>query len=692
MVEKLQTVRITTQADETGHTVAIVLIDKPPVNAGSHQMRSDLLQAFTQLGAMPEITGVVLTGANENFVAGSDIREFDAPPQAPHLPDIIEAIERYPFPVIAAIDGAALGGGYELALGCDRRIATRRSVVGLPEVSLGLIPGAGGTQRLPRLIGIAKSIALITSARRVKAEEAKSLGMIDEIADGDVIQAALSALWAAPGKTPIRERPVVDSTQADIDAASGDALKKARSSVAAAAAIDIIKLATHLPIDDALARERAVSLETRVGEQSKALRHLFFAERIAAKAQADTKPQPVKTVGIVGFGPMGRGIALAFATRGFSVIAAEANQKLLVPAMEAFRKDVDALVENGRLAAASEVLDRVGTGTIEDLAGCDLIVEAITENMDAKKQVFARLGRIAPDAILASNTSYLDIDEIAAVTNRPNRVAGLHFFNPANVMRLVEVIRTKTSAQETIATLMAVAKKLGKIAVPARVAEGFIGNRIFSAYRKQCEFLIEDGAYPEDVDKGMRDFGMAMGPFAVFDLAGLDIAWATRKRLAPSRDPNERYVEIADRLCEAGRFGRKTGKGWYDYATAHSGTPDPDVNAVIEAESSKKGIARRPISAEEIRARLLAAIVNEAAVLLAEGIAERASDVDLAFVHGFGFPAWKGGPVYWAAHQPRAEILRNIRAIRQSDGAARKGSVDLDAILDASLRQTTEHA
>ncbi len=692
MVEKLQTVRITTQADETGHTVAIVLIDKPPVNAGSHQMRSDLLQAFTQLGAMPEITGVVLTGANENFVAGSDIREFDAPPQAPHLPDIIEAIERYPFPVIAAIDGAALGGGYELALGCDRRIATRRSVVGLPEVSLGLIPGAGGTQRLPRLIGIAKSIALITSARRVKAEEAKSLGMIDEIADGDVIQAALSALWAAPGKTPIRERPVVDSTQADIDAASGDALKKARGSVAAAAAIDIIKLATHLPIDDALARERAVSLETRVGEQSKALRHLFFAERIAAKAQADTKPRPVKTVGIVGFGPMGRGIALAFATRGFSVIAAEANQKLLVPAMEAFRKDVDALVENGRLAAASEVLDRVGTGTIEDLAGCDLIVEAITENMDAKKQVFARLGRIAPDAILASNTSYLDIDEIAAVTNRPNRVAGLHFFNPANVMRLVEVIRTKTSAQETIATLMAVAKKLGKIAVPARVAEGFIGNRIFSAYRKQCEFLIEDGAYPEDVDKGMRDFGMAMGPFAVFDLAGLDIAWATRKRLAPSRDPNERYVEIADRLCEAGRFGRKTGKGWYDYATAHSGTPDPDVNAVIEAESSKKGIVRRPISPEEIRARLLAAIVNEAAVLLAEGIAERASDVDLAFVHGFGFPALKGGPVYWAAHQPRAEILQNIGAIRQNDGAARKGSVDLDAILDASLRQTTEHA
>ena len=689
MLKKLQTVRITTQTDEHGRTVAIVLIDNPPVNAGSQQMRADLVRAFAQLAAMPEVKGVILTGANENFVAGSDIREFDATPRAPHLPDVIEAIEHYPYPVIAAIDGAALGGGYELALGCDRRIATRRSVVGLPEVSLGLIPGAGGTQRLPRLIGIALSITLITSARRVKAEEAARLGMIDDIADGDVIQAAIAALRDMTGKSPIRERQVVGSPQQEIDKSIADALRKARGSKAAAAAIDIIGLATHLPIDEALARERAVSLETRVGEQSKALRHLFFAERIAAKAYADRKPPVVKTVGIVGFGPMGRGIALAFATRGFSVIAAEASRELLVPAMEAFERDVNVLAASGRLSCADEVMARVRTSDIEGLASCDLIVEAITENMDAKKQVFARLGRIAPDAILASNTSYLDIDEIASATGHPERVAGMHFFNPANVMRLVEIIKTASSAPETVAILMAVAKKLGKIAIPARVAEGFIGNRIFSAYRQQCEFLIEDGAYPEEIDKAMRDFGMAMGPFAVFDLAGLDIAWATRKRLAPSRDPNARYVAIADRLCEAGRFGRKAGKGWYDYSTSPNGSPDPAVNVLIEEESSKKRIGRRKISAEEIRSRLIAAIVREAAIVLADEIAERPSDVDLAFVHGFGFPALKGGPIYWAAHQPRAEILRDIEAVGPADSAGVK-TVDFNAVLDAALQPLTE--
>lgn len=685
MSETLQTVRIETRETSDGQAFAIVVIDHPPVNAGSLQMRSDLLQAFGRLSEMPAITGVVLTGANENFVAGSDIKEFDAPPVAPHLPDVIAAIEQFPHPVIAAIDGAALGGGYELALGCDMRIATLRSVVGLPEVSLGLVPGAGGTQRLPRLVGIAKAITLITSARRVKAEEAKSLGMIDVIVDGDVVAAAIAILPEAR-KAPIRDRDVARSTEEEIDKATADALKKARGSKAAAAAIDIIKTAAHLPIDEALAQERAASLETRVGEQSKALRHLFFAERAAGKAYPDTKPRAVRTVGIVGFGPMGRGIALAFAARGFPVIATEASREFLASSLEIFRKEVRSMAASGRLTSEKEVLDRVGISDIDGLASCDLIVEAITENMEAKKSVFAKLGQVAPDAILASNTSYLDINEIASASERPERVAGLHFFNPANIMRLVEVIRTKSSSPETIATLMTVAKKLGKIAVPAQVAEGFIGNRIFSAYRQQCEFLIEDGAYPQDVDHAMRDFGMAMGPFAVFDLAGLDIAWATRKRLATTRDPAERYVEIADRLCEAGRFGRKTGKGWFDYSASPSGEPDPEVDAIIQAESSKKGIRRRAFSGDEIRSRLLAAIVNEAAIVLADGIAERASDIDLALVHGFGFPALKGGPVYWAAHQPRAGILSDIEAIRSSRGTRYRQEVDVNAILESYPR------
>jgi 3-hydroxyacyl-CoA dehydrogenase len=684
MSQSLQTARIELREAADGRTIAIVVIDHPPVNAGSHQMRSDLMQAFERLSDLKNIAGVVLTGANENFVAGSDIKEFDAPPVAPHLPDVIAAIETFPHPVIAAIDGAALGGGYELALGCDMRIATRRSVVGLPEVSLGLVPGAGGTQRLPRLVGIAKAITLITSARRVKAEEAKSLGMIDELVEGDVVSAAI-AILPQVSKAPIRDRNVVPSGEDEIKKATADALKKARGSKAAAAAIDIIKSAGQLPIDEALAQERAASLETRVGEQSKALRHLFFAERVVSKAYSDVKPRPVRTVGIVGFGPMGRGIALAFASRGFSVIAAEASRELLGPAMDLFRKDVRTLVDSGRLASEGEITERVSTSDIDGLAPCDLIVEAITENMDAKKSVFARLADIAPDALLASNTSYLDINEIASVTARPERLAGLHFFNPANVMRLVEVIRTKSSSQETIATLMAVAKKLGKIAVPAQVAEGFIGNRIFSAYRQQCEFLIEDGAYPEEIDRAMREFGMAMGPFAVFDLAGLDIAWATRKRLAATRDPHERYVEIADRLCEAGRFGRKTGKGWYNYQNAPAGEPDPDVNAIIEEASARKGIVRRSFSTAEIQSRLLAAIVYSAAEVLASGIAERSSDIDLALVNGFGFPSLKGGPLHWAANQLRAEILESIEAIRREEGTHRKAHIDVDAMLQSLL-------
>ncbi|TWF46498.1 3-hydroxyacyl-CoA dehydrogenase NAD-binding domain-containing protein [Neorhizobium alkalisoli] len=684
MSQSLQTARIEMREAADGRTIAIVVIDHPPVNAGSHQMRSDLLHAFERLRGHKNIAGVVLTGANENFVAGSDIREFDAPPVAPHLPDVIAAIEAFPHPVIAAIDGAALGGGYELALGCDMRIATKRSVVGLPEVSLGLVPGAGGTQRLPRLVGIAKAITLITSARRVKAEEAKSLGMIDELVEGDVVSAAIAILPEA-SKAPIRDRGVIRSSEEEIQEATADALKKARGSKAAAAAIDIIKSADQLPIDEALAQERAASLETRVGEQSKALRHLFFAERVVSKAYSDVKPRPVRTVGIVGFGPMGRGIALAFASRGFSVIAAEASRELLGPAMDLFRKDVRALVDSGRLASEGDITERVSASDIDGLAPCDLIVEAITENMDAKKSVFARLADIAPDAILASNTSYLDINEIASVTARPERVAGLHFFNPANVMRLVEVIWTKSSSPETIATLMAVAKKLGKIAVPAQVAEGFIGNRIFSAYRQQCEFLIEDGAYPEEIDRAMREFGMAMGPFAVFDLAGLDIAWATRKRLAPTRNPRERYVDIADRLCEAGRFGRKTGKGWYNYQNAPGGEPDPAVNAIIEEASARKRIVRRSFSTAEIQSRLMAAIVYSAAEVLASGIAERSSDIDLALVNGFGFPSLKGGPLHWAANQPRAEILESIEAIRREEGTHRKAHIDIDAMLQSLL-------
>lgn len=679
------TVRTDFRTLADGRRAALLTIDNPPVNAGSLRMRTDLLEAIGTVCREDGLAGVVLTGANGNFVAGADIREFDAPPQPPHLPEVIAAIESCPVPVVAAIDGAALGGGYELALGCDARIATARSLVGLPEVTLGLIPGSGGTVRLPRLVPLATAMSLVASGRLVRAGEAKDLGMIDRVVDGNPIEAALTELERRNSrKNVLRERPVIASSPNEIAAAEAEARKTARGADAVGEAAAAVKAAASLPAEESMERERATSLRLRVGDQSKALRHLFLAERVAGKAPEGVAARRVTTIGVVGAGRMGHGIALAFASRGLDVRLAEENTDMLAVALDDIRKTADDLVRKSRLAAAEDLTSRIVACDLAAMADCDLVVEAITEDMAAKTALFAELDRIVrPDAILASNTSYLDIDAIAAATRCPARVAGLHFFNPANVMRLVEVIRAEATSDEVHATLMALCKRLGKVAVPARVGEGFIGNRIFSAYRKQCEFLLEEGAFPEDVDRAMRDFGMAMGPFAVFDLAGLDIAWATRKRLAPTRDPNERYVVIADRLCEAGRFGRKTGKGWYDYDNDPRGAPDPVVRTIIEEASAEKGITRRLVSDEEIRARLLAAIVNEASFVLADGIAERPGDIDLVLVHGYGFPKLKGGPLHHAAGRPRATVLAEIRTMVSASGPGTEEAPNIEDVLSA---------
>lgn len=667
-------------------TVGVITIDNPPVNAASREMRADLLAVVTAASRETDLLGIVLVGANANFVGGSDIREFDAPAEPPHLPEVIAALESCPVPVVAAIDGAALGGGYELALGCDARVATRRAAVGLPEVTLGLIPGAGGTFRLPRLVGIAETIRLVTSGRRVRGEEALQLGMVDAVAEGDLFESAVAHLAKLSAqKRILRDLPAIAATPAEIEAAENAARRKASGSEAVDAAIAAIHAGTTLPAEEALAAERARSLRLRVGEQSKALRHLFFAERAALKLPAGVEPKHVSTVGIVGAGQMGRGIALAFAGRGYTVRIAEASEAQLAAGMEALRDSAGQLAAKGRVSSAETLMTRISGGPIEAMADCDLVVEAIAEDMAAKTALFAKLDRLCrPDAILASNTSYLDINALAAATRRPAQVAGLHFFNPANVMRLVEVVHTDTIAPETEATLLAVAKKLGKIPVVASVSEGFIGNRIFSAYRRQAEFLVEEGAFPEDVDRAMRAFGMAMGPFAVFDLAGLDIAWATRKRLAPMRDPRERYVAIADRLCEAGRFGRKAGRGWYDYSSSAAGEPDPAVHRLIEQASADAGIRRRRIDDAEIEARLLAAIVNEAALVLSEGVARRPSDIDLVFVHGYGFPAVKGGPLHWASRQSRKAIRESVRIMADASGVGVEPAENLDETLDAA--------
>ncbi len=680
------TVHVETRAAGPETIFTLITLDYPPLNIGSQAMRADLARAIAGLRDTPDLLGIVLRGANGNFVAGSDIREFDAPPRPPHLPDIIAALEAFPKPVVAAIEGTALGGGFELALGCDARVAAPGAVIGLPEVSLGLIPGAGGTQRVPRLTGQARAIDLITSGRRLGAAEALSSGLVDAVAGEDLIDGAVAYLRRLAGaKRVLTALPVPPDSPEAVAGAEQEALRRARGKDAVAEAIAAIRDAGTQPPDAGLAAERERSLRLRKGPQCKALRHLFLAERAALKGPAEGRRQPLETVGVVGAGRMGQGIALALAGAGLTVRLAERDEDALAAGIEALSQTAHDLAVRGRIPAAGALTARIHGGPLEAMADCDLIVEAILEDMGAKTTLFTRLDALVrPDAILATNTSYLDIDRIAAATARPERVAGLHFFNPAHVMRLVEVIRAARTTPDAVASLVALCRRLGKIPLIAGVGEGFIGNRIFSAYRRHCEFLLEEGCQPNDVDRAMRAFGMAMGPFAVFDLAGLDIAWATRKRLAPTRDPRTRYVDIPDRLCERGRFGRKTGKGWYDYTSDPKGIPDHEVRALIEEAVREKARPQVPLSDDAIRNRLLAAMVNEAALVLEDGIAGRAADIDLVMVHGYGFPALTGGPLHWAAHQPHDAILEAVTAMAEAEGHGARIAPSLPALLDAA--------
>jgi 3-hydroxyacyl-CoA dehydrogenase len=655
-------------------SVAVVTIDNPPVNALSQAVRKELLQAFRAFANDSGVTGIVLIGAGRDFVAGADIREMDGTPLEPSLPEVIRAMEACPQPIVAAIGGNALGGGFELALACDRRIATAGATVGLPEVKLGIIPGAGGTQRLPRLVGIAKAIGLIAAGRRVAAKEAAALGLVDRVVEGDLLAAAKGE--AAPAaKRRLSETAVPAADDAEVEKAAGEALRSARGVPAVGKAVAMVRLAATTAIDEGLKVERATFMALRDSAEAKALRHLFFAERNAQKVPglAGAKARRIERVAVIGGGTMGSGIAVALADAGLAVALVERD----AAALEAGRKRIggtyDRVVAGGRLsrAAADERMGRIALGTEWAAIGdVDLVIEAVFEDMAVKVEVFRRLDELARSgAVLATNTSYLDVDRIAQATRRPQDVVGMHFFSPANVMRLLEIVRGAATAPDVLATGFALARKLGKVAVVAGICEGFIGNRIFSAYRHQAECLLEEGAYPEDVDRALEAYGFAMGPFAVFDLAGLDIAWTTRKRRAATRDPRERYLEAGDRLCEMGRFGRKTGRGWYLYPEgAKKPVPDPEVRALIEAESARKGIARRAIGDDEIQRRVLAAIVNEAAKILAEGIAQRASDIDLVYANGYGFPAFRGGPLFAADARGLTTVLADVEAMHRMTG------------------------
>ncbi|HEU4826662.1 MAG TPA: 3-hydroxyacyl-CoA dehydrogenase NAD-binding domain-containing protein [Dongiaceae bacterium] len=636
--------------------VLLIEIDHPPVNALSVDVRRGLLAALKHGEATAEIDAVVITGAGKIFIGGADIRELGQPPVEPTLPTITAAIEAAEKPVVAALNGAALGGGLEVALAAHRRIASPAASVALPEVKLGIVPGAGGTQRLPRLAGIPAAIDLIATGRTVPAEEALKLGILDRIGAGDLRMAAIAEARSLVG-APLRRTggQVAPPARVDaIDAAEGKALARTRGQIAPREAARLVRLSAERAIADGLAEERRTFLRLKDSDQAAALRHVFFAERAAAKVDGldGIAPRRIETVGIVGMGLMGSGIAVAALDAGFKVAAVEQSEDSASKGRARIEALIERALQTGRIDAAGKAahLSRLrATANLQSLSGSDLVIEAVFDDLAVKVELFGQLDAVVrPDAILATNTSYLDPDRIAAATRRPERVLGLHFFSPAHVMRLVEVVRCARTAPDVLATGLAVAKRLRKLPIVCGVTEGFIGNRIFSAYRREAEFLLEDGALPHQIDATMEAYGFAMGPFAVFDLAGLEIAWARRKRQAAARDPSARYVEIADKLCEAGRFGHKTGRGWYLYRDGKR-TADPEVTALIEAARAAKGIEPRAIPADEITSRLLAAMAAEGAALLAEGIAARASDIDLVMINGYGFPAHRGGPMFASA-------------------------------------------
>ena len=663
-------------------TIAVLGIDNPPVNAGSHAVREGLargIKTATRRGAK----GVVLIGVGRCFISGSDLREFGAPLAWPELPEVIKLVEEAPFPVVAALHGVALGGGFELALACDYRVAVPGTMVGLPETGLGFIPGAGGTQRLPRLAGRSRSIDLICGARRLPAEQAQEDGLIDHIVTGDLLEGALAFLSETirPKRRTMNMSPPPEEA-AVIAAAAEKALRRGKGRENIAEAIRLVRVSANTNGAAALADERAVFNRLRVAEDATALRYLFFAERRAAGGDGldMSAARKVSRVAVIGGGTMGQGIVRSFLASGLPVTLIERGEAMASGAVTAIGTALDAAARRGRMTtedAEARKAALTGCADYDALTDCDMAVEAVFEDMSIKREVLARLEAVMePDAIIATNTSYLDIDEMASGMAQPDRVLGLHFFSPADVMPLLEIVRADKTGDAALATALKLARRLGKQPVVAAVAEGFIGNRIYAAYRRRAELLVLDGADPAEVDHAATDFGFAMGPFAVSDMSGLDIAWAMRNRQAATRDAQARYVTIPDTLCEAGRLGRKTSKGWYDYPDGKPARSD-EVARIIDAAREEAGVTPQAHDAQTIQRQLLATIVNEAALLIDEGIAQRPSDVDVTLTNGYGFPRWRGGPLYWAAQQDRAIFTADMDRLARAVGHGfRAGPVD----------------
>lgn len=645
--------------------IGIITVNNPPVNALSTGVPQGIMESLEKGLSDPAVKAFILKGGGNTFIAGADIREFGKPkqPGVPTLFELLPMLEGSSKPVIAAVHGAALGGGLEVALACHFRCAAPEAKLGLPEVRLGLLPGGGGTQRLPRLIGVEPALDLILSGEHISAARALSLGVIDEVLNGEFLSAVLDFAnrVVSEGRPPrvISRMTAVLNPASPPDYFNGvrkSLEKKARGYLAPFLIVDCVEAAVKLPFGEGRTKERELFKQCVESRQSKALRHVFFAEREAGKipdVPKDTPTKTIKSAGVIGAGTMGGGIAMNFANAGIPVQLIERSQELLDKGLEVIWKNYANSVKKGGLSQ-SEMDKRmgliVGSTSYDALGDVDVAVEAAFEEMGVKREIFQALDRTCKaGAILATNTSTLDVNEIAAVTGRPEDVIGLHFFSPANVMRLLEVVRGAKSSKETVATSMKLAKTLNKLGVLVGVCDGFVGNRMVAKYTREAHFLLEEGTLPQQVDRALYDFGMAMGPFAMGDLAGLDIGWAIRKRRAATRPKDERYSTIADQICELGRFGQKTGAGFYRYEEgSRTPVPDPVVEEIICKTSAKSGVERRQISDEEIIERCIYPLVNEGARILEEGMALRASDIDLIYINGYGFPAHHGGPMFYA--------------------------------------------
>jgi 3-hydroxyacyl-CoA dehydrogenase len=670
----------------TRDTVAVITIDNPPVNALSPGVPEGILTALDIAERDTSARAIVVIGGGRTFIAGADIKELEEAARnpaagGPDLHPLLTRIEDCAKPVIMAIHGTALGGGLEIAMAGHYRVAVADASLGAPEVNLGIIPGAEGTQRLPRLVGVAAAVEMCVSGRPIKTPEALRLGLIDRVIEGDLLSGAVgfardSAVQPVRKTRERNENLGSAAENAAIFAAGrAQAGKIRRNQTAPLAALEALEAATTLPFEQGCQKEREIVRRVLAGDQARAMIHIFFAERAVGRVPGipkDTATYPIANIGIVGAGTMGGGIAMACANAGISVLLKETEQAALDRGMAAIRKNYESSVKKGRFPQTlmdqrmALIHPQLAYGGFNQV---DLIIEAVFESMPLKKQVFGEIDKIAkPDCVLASNTSTLDIDEIAAATSRPQMVIGLHFFSPAHVMRLVEIVRGKAASNQVVATSLAIAKKLGKVGVVVGNCRGFVGNRMMLPYMREAQFLAEEGATPEQVDRALTDFGMAMGIFAVDDMGGIDLAYRVKQEYAYLRKPGERVPVVLDKLYEMGRWGQKRGAGWYRYDETRAPISDPEVHALIEKTAREAGIARRVVTREEIIERSIYVMINEGARILAEGQAQRAADIDVIYCTGYGFPAYRGGPMWYADTVGLKNVYARVKDFHQRYG------------------------